>query len=76
MLNLKLKKSTKSEPKKGGAIAFLRSVKVELDLVKWPNRQETARLTAIVIGVSLFIGLYIGGLDVFFTTLLTKLLSL
>lgn len=58
-----------------GLFGFLREVLVELNLVKWPTRQEAARLTAIVIAVSLAVGFYIGGLDILFTTLLTRLLS-
>jgi preprotein translocase subunit SecE len=35
----------------------------ELKKVTWPTRTETIRLTAIVIGISLIIGLYIGIID-------------
>lgn len=36
----------------------------ELKKVTWPSRQETIRLTAIVIGISLIIGLYLGIIDI------------
>lgn len=36
----------------------------ELKKVSWPTRAETIRLTTIVIGVSLIIGLYIGIIDI------------
>ncbi|MBW7960164.1 preprotein translocase subunit SecE [Patescibacteria group bacterium] len=36
----------------------------ELKKVSWPTRTETVKLTAIVIGVSLIIGLYVGIIDV------------
>ncbi len=36
----------------------------ELKKVSWPSRQETIRLTMIVIIVSLIIGVYIGIIDV------------
>lgn len=36
----------------------------ELKKVSWPNRGETIRLTLIVIGVSLIIGLYVGIIDI------------
>ncbi|OQY64710.1 preprotein translocase subunit SecE [Microgenomates bacterium UTCPR1] len=36
----------------------------ELKKVSWPTRAETVKLTAIVIGVSLIIGLYVGIIDV------------
>jgi preprotein translocase subunit SecE len=44
----------------------------ELKKVTWPTKEETLRLTVIVIGISLIIGLYIGIIDV----LLTKGLEL
>ncbi|MBI3619880.1 preprotein translocase subunit SecE [Candidatus Roizmanbacteria bacterium] len=36
----------------------------ELKKVTWPNRQETIRLTTVVIAISLIIGIYIGIIDV------------
>jgi len=36
----------------------------ELKKVSWPSRKDTIRLTLIVIGVSLIIGLYVGIIDV------------
>jgi len=56
-------------------LAFLRSVKVELDLVKWPNRQETIRLTTVVVIASVLVAAYVGGLDYLFTTLITTLVT-
>ncbi|OGK37640.1 preprotein translocase subunit SecE [Candidatus Roizmanbacteria bacterium RIFCSPHIGHO2_12_FULL_41_11] len=35
----------------------------ELKKVTWPKRQETTRLTIIVIAISLIIGIYIGIID-------------
>ena len=57
------------------ALEFIRSVKVELDLVKWPNRQETWRLTSIVIATSVLVAVYIGGLDLIFTKLITEIIK-
>lgn len=56
-------------------LAYLRAVKVELDLVKWPSHQETLRLTAVVIIGSIAVGAYIGGLDIVFINLLTRLIG-
>lgn len=56
-------------------VEFIREVKVELASVKWPSRQETAKLTAMVIGVSLFVALYIGGLDLAFTSLIQTVIN-
>ena len=44
-------------------VTFIKEVRTELAKVIWPNRQETIKLTLVVILVSLGIGLYIGGLD-------------
>jgi preprotein translocase SecE subunit len=43
----------------------------ELKKVSWPTKKETIRLTAVVIIISLIIGLYIGIIDV----LLAKVLE-
>lgn len=58
-------------PKVGGVkpLIFLKEVKTELGKVVWPTRQETIRLTSIVILISVLVGLYIGGLDILFTKL-------
>ena len=53
-------------------ISFLRETVDELKKVVWPTRAEVIRLTTAVIFVSVVVGLYIGGLDL----ILTKLLSL
>ena len=42
----------------------------ELQKVSWPSRQETTKLTIVVVVASLFVGLYIGGLDIVFAQLL------
>lgn len=48
-------------------IVFIREVQDELKKVVWPTRQETIRLTLVVIAVSLIVGLFLGGLDFLFT---------
>jgi preprotein translocase subunit SecE len=48
-------------------VKFLRETYDELKKVVWPSRKEVLRLTAIVIAISIFVGLYIGGLDYVFT---------
>ena len=53
----------------GSPITFLREVKNELTKVTWPTRNEVVKLTIIVIGISVAIGIYIGGLDLLFTKL-------
>ncbi|MEK7064355.1 MAG: preprotein translocase subunit SecE [Patescibacteria group bacterium] len=56
-------------------VEFIREVKVELASVKWPSRQETLKLTGMVIGVSIFVALYIGGLDLAFTSLVSRIIN-
>ena len=46
---------------------FATNVVDELKKVSWPTRAETVRLTTIVIGVSLIIGLYVGIIDILLT---------
>lgn len=51
-------------------ITYLKEVKVELGKVTWPTRADATKLTIVIIVASLIVGLYIGGLDVVFTSLL------
>jgi preprotein translocase SecE subunit len=46
----------------------------ELKKVAWPTRETVIRLTLLVIGVSLVVGLYIFALDRIFNTLLDVVL--
>lgn len=55
---------------------FASGVIEELKKVTWPTRKQTIRLTLVVVGASLIIGLYIGIIDVLLTKgldILTKL---
>ncbi|MDP1538996.1 MAG: preprotein translocase subunit SecE [bacterium] len=51
---------------------FLKEVRLEMKKVNWPTRETTIRYTLIVIGISVVVAMYLGGLDVLFTTLLKK----
>jgi preprotein translocase subunit SecE len=51
---------------------FLKEVRQELRKVSWPSRQETIKYTLIVIGVSLAVAIFLGGLDFLFTWALQK----
>lgn len=57
-------------------ISFLKDVRAEMSKVTWLNREETIRLTAIVILASVLVALYIGGLDFVFTKLVAFTISL
>ncbi len=51
---------------------FLKEVRLEMRKVNWPTRKETIKYTIIIIGVSLVVAAFLGGLDYIFTTLLNK----
>jgi len=53
---------------------FLKEVRLEMKKVNWPSRQETIQYTLIVIGVSVVVAIYLGGLDFLFSFLLNKLI--
>jgi len=46
---------------------FTRDIIEELKKVTWPTRNQTVRLTVVVIGISLIIGVYIGIIDILLT---------
>jgi len=56
-------------------ITFLKEVRAEMNNVSWPSKQETSRLTGLVIGVSLIVAIFIGILDFLFTNLMTLVLK-
>ena len=56
-------------------LTYLKEVRVELTKVTWPTREQATHLTLIILGASLVVGLYVGGLDVVFTSLLGTFLK-
>jgi preprotein translocase subunit SecE len=60
-----------SQPKKR-RFTFFSDIVNELKKVVWPTRQETLRLTLIVIGLCLIVGLFLGLLDYGFSELVAK----
>jgi preprotein translocase subunit SecE len=54
--------------------SFLQESKQELNRVNWPSREETVRLTLVVILLSLLVAAYLGALDFAFAYLLELLL--
>lgn len=56
-------------------LTYLKEVRVELTKVSWPTRAQAIHLTMIIIGASLAVGLYVGGLDYIFTSLLGTFLK-
>lgn len=54
---------------------YLAEVKYELTKVSWPKRQDVVRLTLTVLAFSAIVGAFVGGLDYFFTKLLTAIVN-
>jgi len=52
--------------------SFLKEVFLEIKKINWLSRREVLRYTLIVIGVSLTVAIFLGGLDFLFATLLSK----
>ncbi len=57
------------------ALTFLKEVKIEVEKVKWPTRDDAIRLTTIVILFSAVVALFLGGWDWLFRVLLEKILG-
>lgn len=55
-------------------VAFLKEVRIELAKVVWPTRDQLVRLTALVLGISLIVGLFIGAVDFIFFKIMEVLL--
>lgn len=49
------------------AISFLKEVYEQLRQVTWPTRRQTIKFTALVVIVSVAVGLFLGGLDYILT---------
>ena len=53
---------------------FLKEVRVELAKVSWPTRKQTIFYTLVVLGVSAFVAVFLGFLDLVFEFVLNKLI--
>ncbi len=52
-------------------LTYLRGSKRELKKVSWPTREKATRDTLVVIGVSLAVAVFLGGLDFIFLNILS-----
>jgi preprotein translocase subunit SecE len=59
-------------PPKKRRFTFFADIVGELKKVVWPTRQETTRLTLIVIGLCVVMGLILGAVDYGFSELVAK----
>lgn len=55
-------------------VVFLKEVRSELGKVIWPSRNEAIRLTGLVVGISLGVGIFIGAFDYLFTKMMEAFL--
>ena len=55
-------------------VAYLHEAKEELGKVSWPSRPETIRYSALVIGISLGVALFLAALDWVFSLGLQELI--
>lgn len=62
--------------RRGNPVDFVKDVRSELRKVAWPNQRETINLTAVVIALSVTVGLFLGGVDFLFQELFRFLLGL
>lgn len=51
-------------------VTFLREAKAELMKVNWPNKKQVINYTLLVIGISIFFAVFLGGTDYVFSYLL------
>lgn len=53
-------------------VEYLKETKGELKHVSWPTRKQAVAFTAIVIGLSIFVALFLGLFDFIFAEILSK----
>lgn len=54
--------------------SYIQESRQEFRRVNWPTREETIRLTLIVIGMSLVVAFFLGALDFLFQSFLEQFL--
>ncbi len=63
------------EPRDNAIVRTFREIRSEMKKVVWPTREETIRLTAVVVALSAVISMILFAADALFATLLTLLQS-
>lgn len=56
-------------------ISFFKSVRHELYQVTWPTKDETIRLTGLVLIASVAVGIYLGALDYVFSQVVSVIIK-
>lgn len=54
---------------------YLRNVRGELAHVVWPDKKQAMIHTALIIGISAVVALYLSGLDYVFSGVINRLIS-
>ncbi len=62
------KTDKKSNSSENAVFRYFRETRGEIRKVTWPTRQESQRLTAIVLGVTAMMALFLGVLDFIFSS--------
>jgi len=70
-----LANKTEKEPRENGIVRTFREVRSEMKKVVWPTREETVRLTVVVIAISAVISVILFSADAVFQFLILKLQS-
>jgi preprotein translocase subunit SecE len=73
LVKAKKPQAQSAQPKKR-RFTFFSDIVGELRKVVWPTRQETIRLTLIVIGLCVVMGILLGAVDYGFSELVAKVL--
>jgi preprotein translocase SecE subunit len=56
-------------------VEYIKAVRAEFTHVTWPTRNQAVAYTALVIGISVFVALLLGGFDFIFTLGIEKILQ-
>lgn len=54
---------------------FIGELRQEFKRINWPSRQETVKMSATVIVISLLVAAFLGALDFLFATVIQNLVS-
>ena len=54
---------------------FIGELRQEFKRINWPSRQETIKMSTIVIIISLVVAAFLGALDFLFLTVIEKIVS-
>lgn len=54
--------------------SYFKEVRAEMKHVSWPTRRQAAVYTAVVIGISLAVAIYLGVLDYIFSAIIQKII--